>query len=88
MEMLHEERPKLLLIDLDVSTTPKGARATTAYLQQETKLGDVPIVYVSIEREMKSVSESLFLGRNEYIIRVAKPAQLKNLLDQLLPRNI
>src|SRR5256885_2288019 len=67
--MLKGERPKLVLMDLDVPTTPKGIRATTTHLQEETKLGEVPIVYISIERELKSVSESLLLGRNEYIIR-------------------
>ena len=85
---LEDEHPRLVLIDLDMPAMPKGIRATTIHLREETKLGDVPIVYLSIEKELKIVSESLLLGRNEYIIRVAKPAQLKNLLHQLLPRNI
>lgn len=84
VEIALHKRPSLLLIDLDspmYHDLPTAAR----HLREDAQLGDVPVVFLSLDGTTGLYRVPLSIGHNDYILELSSTGQLRDLLDRFLP---
>ena len=84
VEVALHKRPSLLLIDLD-SPMYHDLLTAAQHLREDAQLGDVPVVFLSLDGTTGLYHLPLSIGHNDYILELSSTSQLRGLLDRFLP---
>lgn len=85
LEMIQQQKPRVLLLDLDM---PRMRGETLIdYLRNEEKYKDIRIIVISAEEDIEAVAQSIALGADDHIIKPFNQIILNARLQSSLARH-